>query len=143
VKLINRNTNYAIRSLIYIAETKKVVTVSELVRSLHIPNALLRRIMQILSRRNILKSLKGKNGGFLLNRTPDRISIMDVAKIFQSDIESVNCIFKGGACSNIRHCLIKDKGGKIEKDIGHWLKSISISLLVRTASGSDSGEKIK
>jgi len=133
VKLINRNTNYAIRSLVYIAETQKVVTVSELVKYLRIPKALLRKIMQILSRRNILKSLKGKNGGFLLNRTSDRISIMDVAKIFQSDIESVNCIFKGGACSNIRHCLIKDKGEKIEKDITHWLNSVSIASLARTA----------
>jgi len=110
-----------------------VVTVSELVRSLHIPKALLRRIMQILSKRNILKSTRGKNGGFLLTRTPDRIFVMDVVKIFQGDIESVNCIFKGGACSNIRHCLIKDKGGKIEKDITHWLKSVSIASLVRTA----------
>ena len=133
MKLINRNTNYAIRSLVYIAETQKVVTVSELVKYLRIPKALLRKIMQILSRRNILKSLKGKNGGFLLNRTSDRISIMDVAKIFQSDIESVNCIFKGGACSNIRHCLIKDKGEKIEKDITHWLKSVSIASLAHTA----------
>lgn len=89
--------------------------------------------MQILSRRNILKSLKGKNGGFLLNRTPDRISLMDVVKIFQGDIKSVNCIFKGGACSNIRHCLIKDRGRKIEKDIEQWLKSVSISSLAHCA----------
>ena len=136
MKLINRNTNYAIRSLVYIAETKKVVTVPELVRSLRIPKALLRKIMQILRRRNILKSLKGKNGGFLLNRTPDRIFVMDVAKIFQDDIKSVNCIFKGAACSNIRHCLIKDQGKKIEKDIDHWLKSISISSLARCVKKS-------
>jgi len=130
VKLINRNTNYAIRSLIYIAEAKKVVTVPELVRSLRIPKALLRKIMQILGRRNILESIKGKNGGFLLSKNPSRISIMDIAKIFQGDIEPVNCIFKSGACSNIKHCLIKDKGRKIEQDIAHWLKSISIASLL-------------
>jgi Rrf2 family protein len=136
VKLINRNTNYAIRSLIYIAETQKVVTVSELVRSLHIPKALLRRIMQILSKRNILKSTRGKNGGFLLNKNPSAIYAMDIAKIFQSDIKPVNCIFMGDACSNIRHCLIKDKGRKIEKDIAYWLKSISIFSLVHCAKSS-------
>ena len=131
MKLINRNTNYAIRSLVYIAETQKVVTVAELVRSLRIPRALLRKIMQILSRRNILKSLKGKNGGFLLNRRPAEIYVADIAKIFQDAIEPVNCIFKGAACSNIKRCLLRDKGEKIEKDIAHWLKSISISSLAR------------
>ena len=129
MKLINRNTNYAILSLVYIAETQKVVTVTELVRSLRIPKALLRKIMQILSKRNILKSFKGKNGGFLLNRMPAEIYVMGIAKIFQGNIEPVNCIFKGNACSNIRYCLLKDKGRRIEKDIAYWLKSISISSL--------------
>lgn len=129
MKLINRNTNYAVRSLVYIAESQKVVTVPELVRSLRIPKALLRKIMQILGRHNILKSMRGKNGGFLLNRSSAKIYVMDIAKIFQGNIEPVNCIFKGSACSKIRHCLIKDKGRKIEKDIAHWLKSISIFSL--------------
>jgi len=131
MKLINRNTNYAIRSLIYIAGTQKMITVAELVRFLRIPKALLRKIMQILSKRNILKSSRGKNGGFLLNRKPDEISVMDIAKIFQGDIEPVNCVFKDDTCSNIRYCLLKNKGKKIEKDIAHWLKSISISSLAR------------
>jgi Rrf2 family protein len=133
VKLINRNTNYAIRSLVYIAEIQKIVTVSELIKYLRIPKALLRKIMQILSRRNILKSMRGKNGGFSLNKSPAKIYVMDIAKIFQGDIEPVNCIFRGSACSNIRHCLIKDKGKKIEKDIAYWLKSISILSLVHCA----------
>ncbi len=108
-----------------------MITVAELVRFLRIPKALLRKIMQILSKRNILKSSRGKNGGFLLNRKPDEISVMDIAKIFQGDIEPVNCVFKDDTCSNIRYCLLKNKGKKIEKDIAHWLKSISISSLAR------------
>ena len=129
MKLINRNTNYAIRSLVYIAKVGKVVTVAELVESLKIPKALLRKIMQTLSKRNILISVRGRGGGFLLNRKPSEISVLNIAEIFQDDIEAVNCVFNGNPCLDIKRCLLKNRGRKIEKDITYWLSSISISSL--------------
>ena len=57
MKLITRNTDYAIRALCFIARKKKqVVSVKELVSKLRIPKPFLRKISQRLNKERILVS---------------------------------------------------------------------------------------
>ena len=56
MKLITRDTDYAIRALCFIARfKKKIVSVSELVKVLKIPRPFLRKILQTLNKKRILK----------------------------------------------------------------------------------------
>ena len=57
MKLITRDTDYAIRALSCIAADKeKVYTVTELTKSLDVPRPFLRKILQILNHKGLLKS---------------------------------------------------------------------------------------
>ena len=79
MKLVNRNVYYAIHALCFFAQDPaKVFSVSDLVKKLHMQRAFLRRVLQTLSKHGILKSLKGKNGGFILNIQPSTIRIIDI-----------------------------------------------------------------
>ena len=67
MKLINRDTDYAVRALSYILRRKdKIVTAAELVRELDMPRPFLRKILQSLNKNGFLKSQRGKGGGFIL-----------------------------------------------------------------------------
>ena len=64
MKLITRDTDYALRALIRIAVSgKQVVSVSELVNELAIPRAFLRKVLQKLTKHSVLISVKGNQGG--------------------------------------------------------------------------------
>lgn len=131
IRLINRNTDYAIRALCYMAKRKdEMVSASELVRKLKIPRSFLRKILQILNNEDLLISYKGKGGGFMLAREPDKIFLPDVIKAFQGPIKLNECVFKKDVCPNKRGCFLRRRLGTIEQFIIMQLSPITIKQIV-------------
>ena len=129
MKILNRNTDYAIQALTAIAKSKEITSVSELCSELGIPRAFLRRILQILNAQGFLISIKGKGGGFKLGSSPEKISIFDVMQVFQNPVKSDNCKLKKEFCPKRKHCKLRKKLNAMEKNIIKELKSISIREL--------------
>lgn len=137
MKLITRNTDYAMRALCYIAKQEKdSVSVTEMVRRLGIPRPFLRKILQTLSNEGLLKSLRGQGGGFSLVISPKKILLTDLIRIFQSSIQLNECVFKKKLCPNRGTCMLKKEIDGIEQDVLGRLSRISIaSLLVNPRKG--------
>lgn len=132
MKLITRDTDYTVRALCYIAKHKeKKVSVSELVKELKIPQPFLRKILQILNKKRILKSYKGLGGGFRLAKPAEKIFLVDLIKIFQGPLRLNECFFKKIACPNINTCSLRKKIINLEKYVIKELESITISSLLR------------
>ena len=132
MKLITRDTDYAIRALIFIAKYKnKIVPASQLVKALKIPRPFLRKLLQRLNREGILKSYKGSGGGFLLAKPGNKINIIDLIKIFRGELKLNECLFKKSICPNIKTCVLRKKINNIEKYVISQLKSITITTLLR------------
>ena len=105
IKLINRNTDYAVQALCYMARREHkhkphVTSVSELVEELKVPRAFIRKIMQILNNESVLLSKRGWGGGFRLAREPKKISLLEVVKVFQGPIKLSECVLQKEACPN-------------------------------------------
>jgi len=132
MKLITRDTDYALRALCYIAAHKdSMMPAGELVAALDIPRPFLRKILQTLNRNGLLKSYKGQGGGFMLARSPDRIYLLDLIKIFQGPFKLNQCFFKKEICPNTKKCVVKQKLDRIERYVLRELKTISIVSLLR------------
>jgi len=132
MSLINRNTDYAIRAICFMVENNKNKTsVTDLVQGLKIPRPFLRKILQKLNKKRILKSYKGKNGGFILNDSPERIFLIDLMRIFQGRLKLSECLFRRKICPNIKTCSLGGKLAEIEKHVVSELGSISIASLLR------------
>ncbi|HQB94637.1 MAG TPA: Rrf2 family transcriptional regulator [Candidatus Omnitrophota bacterium] len=130
MKLITRNTDYALRALCYIAEQEKdSVSVPEMVAALHIPRPFLRKLLQTLSAEGILQSFKGQGGGFTLARDPEQIRLTELIRIFQGTVELNECIFKRKVCPNRATCRLKREIDAIEKDVLRRLSAINIASL--------------
>ena len=130
MNLITRDTDYAIRSLCCIAKKKKaLVSVNELVAELKIPRPFLRKILQILNKKGILRSYKGKGGGFILKKPLSKISVGDMIRIFQGPVKLQEHLFKGHICPSIKRCALKKKIDAIERHVVSELSSISLSSL--------------
>lgn len=131
MKLITRDTDYAVRALIFITKQKeKIVSVSDLVKELKIPKPFLRKILQILNKHEILNSYKGKGGGFVLARSPKKIFLIGLMRIFQGSLKFNECFLKKKICPNIRKCILRKKIDRIEKYAINQLNSITINSLL-------------
>ncbi len=131
MKLITRDTDYAVKALCAMAKAKrKIISVEELASETKIPKPFLRRILQMLNNKRIIKSYKGKGGGFSLLKHPGQIGLTDVIIIFQGDIRLVEHVFKKKKCPQIKGCSLKKKIDVIEKDLVAQLELITIDSLL-------------
>jgi len=131
VKLLTRDTDYAVRALLVMAARKSMVAVSDLVIELKIPRPFLRRILQCLTKADILESLKGKGGGFILKRSPANISLIDLMAIFQGPVQLNECLFKKKVCPNRWTCPLRAEISEIEEFALKKLRFITIAKLLR------------
>jgi len=132
VKLITRNTDYAVRALCCIAEQKQeVISADQLVKSLGIPRPFLRKILQTLNKEGLLNSSRGKDGGFALAVSPGEITLTDVIEIFQGPIRLNECKFKKSDCPYTSNCLLKKEIDEIEKEVMLKLKAITIASIIK------------
>ena len=134
MRLITRNTDYAIRALCFIAQNgkeKEIISAAELVRKLKIPRPFLRKILQILNKRGILSSRKGLGGGFSLAIPPKNIFLIDLIETLQGSLKLTECIFKKRICSDIKTCVLKKKIGALERYMTSELKAITLASLLQ------------
>lgn len=141
MKLITRNSDYAVRALCCIAEHKEeTVSVSQMVKSLEMPRPFLRKILQTLNKKGLLNSYKGKGGGFTLVLPPEKISLLDVMEIFQGTIRLNECKFKKSDCPYTSNCLLKKKIDEIEREVIVKLKAITIASIIKKEVNVDDKE---
>lgn len=131
MKLITRDTDYAIRAIAYIACAKgKITPAGELTRALKIPRPFLRKILQKLNCSRLLKSYKGQGGGFILAGPAKKISLMQLINIFQGPFRLNECFLKKEACPNTAKCGLKRRIDNIERHLVKELGAINIGCLL-------------
>ena len=132
MKLLTRDTDYAVRALCYIANKGKgVVSCAELFKELNIPRPFLRKILQVLGKRGIVRSCKGIGGGFKLALPAGKIKLSGLIEIFQGPLGSNECFFKKNICPNRASCPLKRKIDTIGRYVESELESITIGSLLR------------
>ena len=132
MKLLTRNTDYAVRAMCYMAKRGQgVISVTELVKALKIPRPFLRKILQALGRKGIVRSSKGVGGGFGLAVPANRIYLVDLIEALQGPFSINECIFKRKLCPNVRACPLKKKIDAIGRYVESELRSITIGSLLK------------
>ncbi len=127
--LINKDTDYAIRTLVHMKDNdREKYTSSELSEELEIPYPFLRSIMQKLSKEGVVDSHRGRSGGFSLNRGD--IEVVELVRIFQGEVKLNECVIKGNLCPDIGECRLKDEIEDIREYIIERLGSLTIEALV-------------
>jgi Rrf2 family protein len=92
--VLSKKTKYAINALVYIAKNidAQPISVSKISEGQNIPLKFLESILTELKNARILKSTKGKYGGYTLNGTPESIHMAKVMRILEGAIALLPCV---------------------------------------------------
>src|SRR5262249_37471788 len=86
---LSRKADYALRALIHLCgRPHEAVPVRELADANGIPRKFLENIMRDLREMGLVESVAGKNGGYMLARRPDELSIGRVLRHFDGRLEN-------------------------------------------------------
>jgi Rrf2 family protein len=91
--MLSRKAKYAIKALLALAEHEQgePVRISDLARAEQIPPKFLELILLGLRNQGILRSRKGKGGGYLLARDPSEIYLGQIVRMFDGPLAPVPC----------------------------------------------------
>lgn len=77
--LFSQTAEYALRATVWLADTPTTPrTTQEIAEVTKVPAGYLSKVMQALGRAGIVTSQRGLGGGFLLTRTPEDLTILDI-----------------------------------------------------------------
>ncbi len=132
MQLLTRESDYAVRALLYMVGSKKeVISVAELINKMKMPRAFMRKTLQKLEKVGILASRKGNRGGFSLKKKPGSIFVIDIIRAFQGEVTLLNCILKSKICPSKKTCPLRKKIFSIEKGVVSQLASVTIASLLK------------
>lgn len=131
MKLINRDVDYAVRALVFMARANKpTVSVARMQGEVGVAGPFLRKILQKLHKAGILQAVKGKGGGFALARDPENIRLSDLVTVLQGELKLSDCIFREKLCQNHGTCLLRQKLTAIETRLLAEVDGITVKDLV-------------
>lgn len=73
----------------------------------HVPLPFLAQIMLDLKRAQLLKSIRGKSGGYLLARKPEEIRVREILEALEGRISLVECLKENPRCLSLEGCLTR------------------------------------
>ena len=120
--LLTKKSEYALLSLVSISKSNKPKNVDTLSKELGISKSFLAKILQAFAKKKILKSYKGINGGFVLNKTACSLTILEIITIAEEKFPTVfDCSPSTNSCpgGQLGACtiwpLLNNLQGKIDK----------------------------
>jgi len=104
--VITRATEYAIRTIIYLAKHPKgeIVLKKDICRTQEVTPAFLTKILQPLIKVGIVSSQRGVGGGFLLNRPAEKITLLDILEAEEGPLKLNHCLVEKGLCQRDALC---------------------------------------
>lgn len=132
MKVLNKNTDYAIRALLSLAGAGgERMSAKAIAEEQQLPYQFLRRLMQELLQGGLVESQGGARGGFTLARAPEEISLTEVIAIFQGEVQVSECMFRKQLCSNRSRCVLRHEIMRIEQVVKSEFDNITIGSLLQ------------
>lgn len=139
--MFSKTCEYGIRAAIFIASESfqdKRVGLKDIAKKIDSPVAFTAKIMQILSRQNIIHSIKGVGGGFEIPKNKiSTIKLSQIVSALDGDSVFTGCGLGLNHCSAEHPCPVHDKFKSIRNELAFMLENTNLEEL---ALGIKSGD---
>lgn len=127
--MFSKSCEYAIKAIIYVAQhakDEKRVSVKDIAKGTDSPEHFIAKIMQELSRKRLVLSLKGPTGGFFMTEKELQNSLSDIVRAMDGDGMYVDCVLGLKTCSEKTPCPVHHEYKSIKSKLIHMLEKNTI-----------------
>jgi len=105
----------------------KPVSATALESRISVSGKYLEKIMRMLSSRGIVTANRGVNGGYMLAKPPESISIGDIVRTLEDDMEIIECVGSSGKC---KCCPTSGVWKKLYEQINSVLDGMTLKQMI-------------
>ncbi|PTR01607.1 BadM/Rrf2 family transcriptional regulator [Mucilaginibacter yixingensis] len=127
--LFSKTCEYAIRAVFFVAHKTangQRVGIKEIAEGIDSPEHFLAKILQDLSRKGLISSIKGPNGGFYLDADALKQPLIEIVEAIDGDKLFRGCGLGLKQCSEINPCPLHNQFKDIRNSINDMLNDITI-----------------
>ena len=130
---LKNSTDYAIRIVCYLAAQERMVSTSELSRKLNVSANYVPKIAKKLKNAKIVTACEGINGGYMLAKQPENISLMEIISCVEETMAINRCLEEDRFCSrNLEDtCKIHKILLSLQNTYNNKLESVKVSDVIR------------
>ena len=130
---LTSTTDYAIRIVCYLAAQRQMISTSELSQELSVPSSYIPKITKKLKQAGIIKACEGTNGGYMLAKQPENISLMKIISCVEETMAINRCLEEDRFCSrNLEDtCKIHKILLSLQNTYNNKLESVKVSDVIR------------
>ncbi|MEO5601553.1 MAG: Rrf2 family transcriptional regulator [Cyclobacteriaceae bacterium] len=127
--MFSKACEYGIRAMLHIARTSKEGTrvgIREIAKAIDSPEPFMAKILQDLSRKGLVLSIKGPNGGFYMDEIHLKISLAEIVTAIDGDQLFNGCGLGLKACNERKPCPIHYEFKAIRTNLKAMLQATAL-----------------
>lgn len=135
---ISKKAQYGLRAMVYLAKNylaassrvkRKPIPLKEISKKEKISFDFLEKIISDLEKAKLVKAKKGAQGGYFLNRAPEKITAGEILEVLE-DLVPVGC----AGCQMARICSSKPLWDDVKDSLDSTLNSTTLADLIKKSS---------
>ncbi len=99
----------------------------------------LEQLIATLRKTGLVKSVRGSQGGYILARDPEKITVGDIIRVMEGPIAPVDCVseIEPAECDQSDYCITRSVWARVRDSLAELMDSISLADMLRDADKAE------
>lgn len=122
---------YGVKAMVDLAinYSKEPISIKSISERQNISEYYLEQLFSSLRKADLIKSIRGAQGGYILSREPKDISVSEIMNVLEGPLKLSECL-QDGECSNIKVCSTRLLWARIKESIDQVTKTTTLQDMV-------------
>ncbi|HRY99469.1 MAG TPA: Rrf2 family transcriptional regulator [Bacteroidales bacterium] len=116
----------AIHSMVLIGKSEGMINVHSIAEQTGTSRHHVAKVLQRLVKEGFLRSLRGPQGGFRLNKDPEKITLLEIYQVIEGPLEVVPCPMERHICP-FDKCIMSNVAARMTVDFKNYLGGHSLA----------------
>ena len=127
---------YATRALIDLAlhQGAEPVPLTTIAKNECVSKKYLNQLMGPLKLAGLVRVTRGKNGGFILARSPEKITLGDILYAVEGDMSLIDCVNESSFCERSQECPSRATWQELSILINDYLQRTTLKDIIKKGS---------
>jgi FeS assembly SUF system regulator len=131
---LSKLTDYGIVVMTFLArEPEQLRTTAEVAHATGVSGPTVSKLLKLLSREQLVRSVRGVKGGYRLAREAAEISVAQIVDALEGPVAVTECSSDESHCEQEANCAIRVNFRQINDAIRSALDGVSLAAMVRPA----------
>lgn len=133
--ILTKMTRFGTRAVFDIAYNASglPVQVKDIAQRQELPLKFLEQIFHKFKKADFIKSIRGPHGGYVLTKDPSEITVGDIVRAVDEQLDLVCCVSDSRTCNRAEQCPTKPVWEETSRRVQEYLNSVTIADLCEDA----------